>query len=559
MNRYYIILLAFVVMFIFFKIATSYRKSYLNLEILNIINPINDDDESLLDFNEMSNDNLIKTIQQYVNNPENLSLCLKSTFTMVEKCMDYISSDNIEGDIVEVGVAKGGLGLYMQHLIYQNNYSTKLYLYDTYTGFIENKHMNKLESKLSKMTVRDQDGNGFLDDVKSLFKENDLLQDNVIFVKGDIATTSLNQYPTAISLLYIDVDFYKPTLDTLNNLYHLVSPGGYVFIDDYGVKQFRCNEAVDQFISENNLKINLKKVNQFCYYFQKPFNFVRYNQKRFGIFVNFWALHKKQINNYLPSSAILNKTFNTYRAPIDIINLTNTVSSVVGTHNTVWSIKNNLDGSPVRWEFYWYGHKLGPMDKLIQNMNGSKFINKKGLDNILSALPPKSNKTIELMKEINEKHPIFVISSDVIPGNLNNNDAIQVYTYVNKNITDKPWTCYCFSISNGKISPIVDVMKTYEPTVGNKTEIMIDKYYNVAEYIGVIQKYSKNQIGIYYHCIPIDSFIDFLKEYRYSTDLINFIVNNKERLSNLPFEIAINYSIDNGTYNPVRTAFYGVF
>ena len=60
-------------------------------------------------------------------------------------------------------------------------------------------------------------------------------------IEGDISKTSpefRSKYPgTRFSLLHIEVDLYEPKLSTFENLYPLVSTGGIIVIDEYGL----CN------------------------------------------------------------------------------------------------------------------------------------------------------------------------------------------------------------------------------------------------------------------------------------------------------------------------------
>lgn len=61
-------------------------------------------------------------------------------------------------------------------------------------------------------------------------------------VEGDVCTTA-KAYAEAnsglrIALLNLDVDLYEPTLAALEAFYPLVSPGGVVLIDEYGVKHW---------------------------------------------------------------------------------------------------------------------------------------------------------------------------------------------------------------------------------------------------------------------------------------------------------------------------------
>ena len=64
--------------------------------------------------------------------------------------------------------------------------------------------------------------------------------------------------PKSISLLRLDTDFYHSTKAELQHLYNLISPGGIIFIDDYGHWK-GCKLAVDQFFKKkkNILMLNV--------------------------------------------------------------------------------------------------------------------------------------------------------------------------------------------------------------------------------------------------------------------------------------------------------------
>ena len=54
---------------------------------------------------------------------------------------------------------------------------------------------------------------------------------------------------------------YKSTYEALNLLYHKVTKGGYVIIDDYGLKSQACKKAVDDFRNEKvNRLMKLEKL-----------------------------------------------------------------------------------------------------------------------------------------------------------------------------------------------------------------------------------------------------------------------------------------------------------
>lgn len=49
-----------------------------------------------------------------------------------------------------------------------------------------------------------------------------------------------------IAYLRLDGDLYSSTMEALEALYHKVSPGGFVYVDDYGSYN-GCRAAVDRF------------------------------------------------------------------------------------------------------------------------------------------------------------------------------------------------------------------------------------------------------------------------------------------------------------------------
>jgi O-methyltransferase len=71
-----------------------------------------------------------------------------------------------------------------------------------------------------------------------------------------------------ISVLRLDGDWYASTMVCLEHLYHLVEPGGFVIVDDYGAYE-GCRRAVDEFLRSRGLTPFLHRVDSVCYYIQK--------------------------------------------------------------------------------------------------------------------------------------------------------------------------------------------------------------------------------------------------------------------------------------------------
>jgi O-methyltransferase len=57
----------------------------------------------------------------------------------------------------------------------------------------------------------------------------------------------------------MDGDLYESTMDILNALYHKVSAGGFVIVDDYNMMP-RCKEAVHDFRKRANVSDPIQEI-----------------------------------------------------------------------------------------------------------------------------------------------------------------------------------------------------------------------------------------------------------------------------------------------------------
>jgi hypothetical protein len=82
---------------------------------------------------------------------------------------------------------------------------------------------------------------------------------HIAYVKGKVEETLPQDAPDQIALLRLDTDWYESTYHELVHLYPRLAVGGVLIIDDYGHWQ-GARRAVDQYISENKLKLLLNRV-----------------------------------------------------------------------------------------------------------------------------------------------------------------------------------------------------------------------------------------------------------------------------------------------------------
>jgi len=191
----------------------------------------------------------------------------------------------VPGSFAEVGVFKGaGLLTWLQLLsiLTPGDTSRKIYGFDNFKGF-EKLHKKDGKKILSGDIVKGGWNPGkFYPELIALIdkveKEKMLPSSKTIhLVEGDVSKTLPNfnkNYPgTRFSLLHIDVDLYEPTMSTLKYLYPLVSPGGVVIIDEYGLANWGATEALQDFFGGNLPE--MKKINFYTNpggYFIKPYS-----------------------------------------------------------------------------------------------------------------------------------------------------------------------------------------------------------------------------------------------------------------------------------------------
>lgn len=173
--------------------------------------------------------------------------------------VDHVINNNIDGDIVEIGVYKGGSILSILLRLEEKNILDKtIHLYDTFEGMTES---SELDIDLNNVKAKDAMEYYLckcdLDSVINNINSNTDYPKNLIkYHVGDIVKT--NFIPDKISILRLDTDWYESTKFELDNFFHKVSIGGVVIIDDYGHWN-GCKKAVDEFLLFHP-EIQIKKI-----------------------------------------------------------------------------------------------------------------------------------------------------------------------------------------------------------------------------------------------------------------------------------------------------------
>ncbi len=95
--------------------------------------------------------------------------------------------------------------------------------------------------------------------MRANFERYDLLDDQVVFLKGWFRDTLPGLADRTFSVIRLDGDLYESTMDALVNLYPRLSPGGWLIVDDFHIPA--CVQAVTEYRAANGISAQLHRVN----------------------------------------------------------------------------------------------------------------------------------------------------------------------------------------------------------------------------------------------------------------------------------------------------------
>jgi hypothetical protein len=190
------------------------------------------------------------------------SLVGSSGLEATYKAVAELLHDNIEGCLVECGVAEGGCSALMATVVAKYNADKTTWLFDSFEGLPDPTERDFVEphGKLTGENVRPLERGSCLGTLKRvddvLFRRFGLSRMKVRLVRGWFQDTLPVYRDTLgpIAMVRIDGDWYESTKCCLESLVDRIVPGGYCIIDDYGTFH-GCREAVDEFIQSRNLQV----------------------------------------------------------------------------------------------------------------------------------------------------------------------------------------------------------------------------------------------------------------------------------------------------------------
>jgi len=182
------------------------------------------------------------------------------------ECERVIKAD-VPGDFMETGVWRGGACIMMRAVLKAYQVADRRVIAaDSFAGPPHPSEGIAADAGFEFHTCKD-----FavpLDEVKAAFARYGLLDQQVVFLEGLFKDTLPTTPVEKLALLRLDGDMYESTMDGLANLYHKLSSGGTLIVDDYFLFEAQ-RKAVDEFRATHHITDAIIQIDHFGAYWIK--------------------------------------------------------------------------------------------------------------------------------------------------------------------------------------------------------------------------------------------------------------------------------------------------
>jgi O-methyltransferase len=181
----------------------------------------------------------------------------------MQRCIVDVLTRNIPGDLIEAGVWRGGMTIFMRAVLKAYQITDRsVWVADSFAGLPEiDRQHETFAWQRGNMAVS-------LEAVRNNFARYGLLDEHVVFLKGFFSETLPTAPVRQLSILRVDADLYESTMDVLRNLYSTLSVGGYAIFDDYQNLP-DCRRAIDDFRRNHGITEEICGIDKRAVYWQK--------------------------------------------------------------------------------------------------------------------------------------------------------------------------------------------------------------------------------------------------------------------------------------------------
>jgi 2-polyprenyl-3-methyl-5-hydroxy-6-metoxy-1,4-benzoquinol methylase len=181
---------------------------------------------------------------------------------------ETIIEKNVKGDFFEAGVWRGGASIMMRGVLSAYGITDRcVWLADSFEG-LPSPDESSYPQDAGSLLHTYPELSVSMEQVQENFRKFNLLDEQVVFLKGWFKDTLYNSSVQTISLLRLDGDLYESTIQSLEALYDKVSDNGYIIIDDYHCIP-QCKQAVLDFFKKRDISPTLNEIDGVGIYWKK--------------------------------------------------------------------------------------------------------------------------------------------------------------------------------------------------------------------------------------------------------------------------------------------------
>lgn len=187
----------------------------------------------------------------------------------IQHCIECALNHGIPGDVIETGVWRGGATIFMRGVLKAHGVTDRfVWVADSFEGLPR--------PNLEKYPADANSGYHLLlnlaisiDEVRANFERYGLLDSQVRFLKGWFKDTLPSAPFSSFAVIRLDGDMYESTMDALVNLYPRLSRGGYIILDDYGLRDGLCKQAVTDYRTQHEIVDEITDIDGWGAYWRK--------------------------------------------------------------------------------------------------------------------------------------------------------------------------------------------------------------------------------------------------------------------------------------------------
>jgi O-methyltransferase len=185
----------------------------------------------------------------------------------VRMCTETVLRDGVPGDLIETGVWRGGTCIYMRAILEAHaDPARRVWVADSFAGLPPPDERYPADEgdilhTYAELAIPQAE-------VRRRFAEYGLLDDRVVFLEGFFEDTLATAPIEQLAVLRLDGDMYASTMVALEALYHKLSPGGFVIVDDYSSIP-ACAKAVEDFRSRLGIRDPIEEIDWTGVYWRK--------------------------------------------------------------------------------------------------------------------------------------------------------------------------------------------------------------------------------------------------------------------------------------------------